>query len=131
MAGAWIVGCAAAAVMALTASTPCRADNQNLFVGDTLACDSPQEIQVFMKGSRDETIGAALTRVNRKFGRDACNLGTILFTPEGKVTEMLGPEGLIEIEQVEVVGEVTSQAMLRFADPMTQYVAILEKGLDV
>ncbi len=124
-AGGW-----AALMLAGFAALSARADDSPL-MGKTVACDSAQEVQSFVGGKADEQVKTALDRVNHKYGKDACSVEMLVFQPQGKVAAVVAPEGAIEILKVQVVGVVDGSGMKALTEPVTQYVPVKAKGLDI
>jgi hypothetical protein len=110
---------------------PARAADKVL-MGHTVACDSAQEVKSFVGGKSDEQAKAALNRVNRRYGKDACSVETLVFAPEKTAGDVVTPAGLVEIMKVEVLGVVDGSHLKELAQPITQYVpAIAQGGLEV
>ena len=125
-----VLGGAALFALAGFAALPARAADKVL-MGQTVACDSAQEVKSFVAGKTDERARAALNRVNHHYGKDACSVETLVFAPENKAAAVITPEGLVEIIKVQVLGVVDGSQFKELARPLTQYVPAIAKGLEV
>jgi hypothetical protein len=133
--GAGILTSAAIALLWVTVgAAPVQADEEadesGLSVGHTLVCDTPQEVEAVLSATTSD-MTARLIAINNRYGKESCNVLTVLFYQGDAAKTILAPEGLVHIVKVDIVGYRSGDSWLRLSKPMEQYAGVLEKGSDV
>jgi hypothetical protein len=129
-----LVSAAAALLWVAVGAAPVRADEEGdgsgLSVGHTLVCDTPQEVEAVLSSNTSD-MSARLIAINNRYGKESCNVLTVLFYQGDAAKTILSPEGLVHIVKVDIVGYRSGDSWLRLSKPMAQYAGVLEKGSDV
>ena len=125
------LGMAAAVGICLTAGAGAtQAANETLSLGQGLVCDTAEEVEAVVKPDHKD-IAKSVDAVNRRFGKDACNVLTAAFYRGRDAKAVLAPEGVIRVVEVKVVGVKAGEAWLSLTEPKQQYVAILDEATSV
>jgi hypothetical protein len=103
------------------------AESYGLSTGHVLACDTPDEVEAFV-ASHSTDAEARLVAVNRRFGKQSCNIDTVAFYKIDNVKVILVPDGVVRIIKVNVVGVETDDGWEVVGKPMPKFVGVLDSA---
>jgi hypothetical protein len=113
-------------LIALCAS-PIQAAELELSIGSGLVCNTAQEVEAVVM-PRDSDVQRRVMRVNDLYGKDACNIVTVIFFRGDEAKTMLVPEGVVHVVEVQIVGVRSEGVWVHISMPMDQYAAILDNA---
>ena len=116
--------------LTLSYAPPIHANEAGPSTGDVLICDTPEEVEAFLKAD-SAALPARLAAVNSRFGPQSCNILTAIFYRGGEAKTVLAPEGIVRIIRVALIGYRAGDAWMRMAKPMERYVGALDETTSV
>ena len=119
-----------ALLVAAACAPPVQADETNLVIGHGVVCDTAEEVKAVIAPAGDDA-QQRLLNVNDRYGKEACNIVTVIFYKGDEATTILTPEGIVHVVKVQVIGVKSGALWLHMQTPMDQYTAILEAASSV
>ncbi len=107
-----------------------QADETNLVIGHGVVCDTAEEVKAVIAPAGDDAL-QRLLNVNDRYGKEACNIVTVIFYKGDEAATILTSEGIVHVFKVQVIGVKSGPLWLHMKTPMDQYTAILEAASSV
>jgi hypothetical protein len=119
-----------AALLFAACAPPVQADEINLVIGHGVVCDTAEEVKAVIAPAGDD-VQQRLLNVNDRYGKEACNIVTVIFYKGDEAATILTSEGIVHVFKVQVIGVKSGPLWLHMKTPMDQYTAILEAASSV
>jgi len=118
------------ALLAVACAHPVFAGETNLTIGHGVVCDTAEEVKAIIAPA-GSGMQQRLLNINDHYGKEACNIVTVIFYRGDEEATILIPEGIVHVVKVQVIGVRSGPRWLHMKTPMDQYTAILEASLSV